>query len=256
MQQVKQYLAEIEKKLLTFSGKISWVNDDFLQRYYNTRFLVGGLAVPAQRMLFKQGFSFSSLPVKEQLIIWNEVYQASTIHEVKSQALIFVASIVRKNEHKKNVWNVVRDWITHTDNWAHSDALSAVNSLLLEEMPTIVFPQLKKWNKSLNSWERRQSVVSLLYYHRQRNNFLPYEDMIALVESLMEDEAYYVQKGVGWTLRELWQHDEKKTWNFLNLHLHRISSVAFTAAAEKIPSTKKEALKRKRKKIRADKKQQ
>ena len=157
--------------------------------------------------------------------------------------------------YKKELWKTLRHWIQYTDNWAHSDTLSSINALLLEEIPEVVFPQLQKWNKSGDLWARRQSVVSLLYYHRQRKNFPPYEDMISLVENLLNDEAYYVQKGVGWTLRELWQHDAIKTWKFLNQHIHRISAVAFTAAAEKIPLRKKEELKRMRKNSRADQKQ-
>lgn len=74
--------------------------------------------------------------------------------------------------------------------------------------------------------------------------------MIDMIESLLDDSDYYVQKGVGWALRELWQLDMKTTTKFLNKNIARISPIAFTAAIEKIPIEEKEVLKKLRKEFR------
>jgi len=69
-------------------------------------------------------------------------------------------------------WLIRKEWVQHFDNWAHSDGLSSVFSMLLQNDLDILHPQLKKWNNSSNLWERRQSVVCLFYYGRTRENFM------------------------------------------------------------------------------------
>jgi 3-methyladenine DNA glycosylase AlkD len=78
--------------------------------------------------------------------------------------------------------------------------------------------------------------------------------MLPLVEKLLDDEHYFVQKGVGWTLRELSVIYHDVTWQFLIKHHTRISGAAFTAAAEKLSPAKKEKLKDLRKTHRQRKK--
>ncbi|MBC7862081.1 MAG: DNA alkylation repair protein, partial [Bacteroidia bacterium] len=73
-----------------------------------------------------------------------------------------------KKADKKVLWNFMKGWIKSTDNWAHSDGLSCYYTKILEEHEELVFPQLKKWNTSKNLWERRQSLVSLMYYQRTK----------------------------------------------------------------------------------------
>jgi 3-methyladenine DNA glycosylase AlkD len=89
------------------------------------------------------------------------------------------------------------------DNWALSDSLSKIYSKIFEIDSELIYPVLSDWNKSENPWKRRQSIVSLLYYSSTRKNVLPFIKYIRLIKRLLTDDDYYVQKGVGWTLREL-----------------------------------------------------
>lgn len=239
-------IKNIEIILRKYQNHEAKQNSAFLESYYNTKCEVLGLSLPLQRKISKDGFSFSSQPLNEQFKIWSSVYLSSNLHEAKFQALFFVQGGMKKIDHR-DVWQEVKNWVHGIDNWAHSDLLSSIYSIILEQEPELIYPELKKWNKSENLWVRRQSVVSLLYYKRNRKNFIPFEHMIVLVENLLTDEAYYVQKGVGWTLRELWQVDDQKTFDFIDKNLHLITSVAFTAAVEKVPADIKQAWKEKRK---------
>ena len=252
MRQVKEYIREIENKLCKFSGLKADAHDEFLGGYLNTKLRVLGVKVPLQRSVFRQGYSFSGLPFHEQLSLWNEIYHRAEVHEVKTQALYFVDTALKKESEEK-IWLTIRGWVKSTDNWAHSDGLSSYYSRLQEKLDEKVLKQLQLWNRSDLLWERRQSVVSLLYYRRTRKKIPPYQVMLKLVENLLDDEEYYVQKGVGWTLRELWQVDAVRTEKFIEKNLNRITAVAFTAAAEKMPASKKEKLKAKRKSSRRQK---
>jgi 3-methyladenine DNA glycosylase AlkD len=194
------------------------------------------------------GYSFSSLQLQEQLYIWDYIWHQSDVFEIKSQALFFLDKYYSKVDALL-LWNTIKQWTSTIDNWAHSDGLSKIYSHMLELLGKNVYAQLEKWNTSSNPWERRQSIVSLLYYRRNRKVFLAFEAYISLIDLLLTDKNYYVQKGIGWTLRELLQQYESETFEYIMAHAHLITSTAYYATAEKMTETQKEQFKLLRKKI-------
>jgi len=113
-----------------------------------------------------------------------------------------------------------------------------------------VLPTLRKWNKARFHWKRRQSVVSLLEYAQKRKKVLPYKTLIEFINPLLKDEEYYVQKGVGWTLREIYNVFPQETLGFFYINLHNIKPLAYTAATEKLDKKTKKELNEKRKAFR------
>lgn len=89
-------------------------------------------------------------------------------------------------------------------------------------------------------------MVSLYYYARSRKNPLPYDDAIILIESLLDDSDYYVQKGVGRTLRELYHLYPEQTLAWIRSHVSALHPRAWQAATEKLSREEKEELKKKR----------
>src|ERR1700722_8959520 len=167
---INKHLKEVEKALNSAPGKLKDKEATFLKKYIGTQYNLLGLTTPTQRDVFKKGYSFSSVEPEEQIEIWNSIWQQSKLHEGMTQPIIFWEKNIEKIDAGK-AWNHLKEYVFKIDNWAHSDGLSGFYSYLLEMKPTLVLPQLKKWNKSKNSWERRQSVVSLLHYHRKGERF-------------------------------------------------------------------------------------
>lgn len=243
---MEKYLAEVEKKLKKagLTAKPSKYPD--LQKYIGTQLPITGSDVWTLRKIYKEGFSFSPLSVEEQFTIWDFIWQNASLFDTMSLALFFADGYVKKSDMPK-FWKTISKWQKRIDNWAHSDELSVINAHILEQYPDVVFPQLEKWNRSKNAWDRRQSIVSLIAYHKMRKKVLPFSKMIALVNNLVSDENYFVQKGVGWTLRELYNAYPDDTWNYLLKNYNRITGTAFAAASEKLLPAQKEKLKKMRK---------
>ena len=118
---------------------------------------------------------------------------------------------------------------------------------MLELAPEKVYRVLKAWNKDKDLWKRRQSVVSLLYYSRTKKDYLPFSKIEVLLTSLLADKEYYVQKGLGWALRELRNVYPKEAHAYLTKHIRAISPIAFTISVEKVEEKEKEKLKALRK---------
>jgi 3-methyladenine DNA glycosylase AlkD len=223
-----------------------------LKKYIGTDYDLIGLTVPTQRLIFKSGYSFSKLPPDEQLLIWDSMWKTTSDYEILSQCIYFVEGNWKKIPPEK-VWEVVKVWVGKIDNWAHSDGLSVIYAQLMERIPDVIYSQFLEWNGSDNPWERRQSLVGMLLYSKKRKRLLPAAKLLVMVEPLLKDPDYFVQKGLGWALREIGVVYPEETMSFLNAHLHTLTGVAFSTATEKIPASVKEDLKLRRKKSKVPK---
>lgn len=219
-----------------------------LKQYMSSELEFIGLKVPVQRALAKSPFSFSGGDARGRLACWECVWQESHLFEAMSLALLFLdEACTRHLLPAKTIWSASQRWAVRIENWAHSDTLSSINARCLEELPDQVLPVLELWNTSPEPWLRRQSIVSLHYYSSGRKVLPPYRRALELVERLLEDPHPFVQKGVGWALRELGNVRGTETFAFLREHALRLSSTAFSAATEKLLPEAKAELKMLRK---------
>ena len=202
--------------------------------------------IPAQRALHKAGFSFSKEPFESQRETWNHIWKNSG-YRLQLHAFFFLERWLKQKELMPMLWETSVSWQDSVDDWPLCDGLSKINTKALETYPEKVYPQLVLWNQSDNLWKRRQSVVSLLYYSRTKKTFLPFSNIEAQVEPLLKDKEYYVQKGIGWTLREMYTVYPDETFPFLKKHIKDLSPIAFTISIEKMAEAYKDELKRLRK---------
>jgi len=198
----------------------------------------------AQKQCFKNGYSFSDLPRIKQQDIWLSIWAQSTVVEVRLQVLMFFQrySIEELSECLPSL-EVMAEGL---ENWCESDYLSAMLAQLVEYEGERMRPILKSWNRAQSPWLRRQSVVCLFYYQALRDSYVKPTLVFQLVKNLLLHEEHYVQKGVGWTLREALQVYERETYAFIDTHLHQLSATAFSTVMEKASKSKKEAYKKAR----------
>lgn len=246
---VNKYTKEVEDTLNRLSLKNDKDKADKLKKYIGTNLNVLGLVTKTQIDTHKKGFSFYLEEKESTFLIFNDIYKQSDVFEVKNQAFIFL------DKHHKHIplktqLKTLPSWVKHVDNWAHSDSLSKYLTRLVEydatknEMLSII----KKWNVSKNLWERRQSLISLYYYARTKKQHIDFKLTQELVYPLLNDKEYFVQKAVGWTLRESYNVYPKQTFKFIEEHIKNISPTAFTTCLEKMSEQEKQLLKQKRKK--------
>lgn len=208
-----------------------------------------GRRVPEIRALLKDPLVKDIQRRRDALDVWNYVFLNTPSYEAASLALY-------AHQHRaltKTEFSKLKGWIERCDCWEHSDDLSKIYAETLEAQPEWVLPTLQKWNRARNPWKRRQSLVSLLEYAQKRKRVLPYEQLISLVLPLLADSEYYVQKGVGWTLREIYNVYPKETLAFFESEFADIDPIAWSAAVEKLDKGVRATLNEKRKKARLNK---
>jgi 3-methyladenine DNA glycosylase AlkD len=243
-----KYTKEVEDTLNQLSIKNDKEKASKLKKYIGTNLQVLGLVTKAQLDAHKKGFSFYSEEKESTFLLYHSIYLQSTIFEVKNLAFIFL-----DKNHKliplKMQLKTLPLWVKQVDNWAHSDGLSKFLTRLIENENTKkdMLDIIKKWNTSKNLWERRQSLVSLYYYSRTKKQYIDFELTQQLIFPLIKDKEYFVQKAVGWTLRESYNVYPKQTYSFILANIKNITSTAFTTCMEKMTEKEKQTLKLKRK---------
>lgn len=146
-------------------------------------------------------------------------------------------------------WDILCQWIEHVENWAHADDLSGIYARFLAADQEKVLPQIKAWIASEALWTRRVGLVSTIRYTGKNAVFLPAELAFGLVEPVLDDHRYYIQKGTGWVLRELNQVYPREFESFLAAHLNRIGASALTRAIEKLPLNDRQSWRERKKEI-------
>lgn len=248
-----RYLAEVEarlKQLPKLQKPQMWLMENYIGggesklKYLNVK-------IPLVRAAHKKPYSFSHLPIDEQWKIWNYIWHHSDIFEVMLGASYFAASrpFSEMLEHRREVLS----WIERVDNWGHSDELSSHYAKLLEHDSKLFMPVFHGWSDSKNPWFKRQAMVGLLFYSRFRKKYPPAKTILKFIDRHIDDKHYYVQKGVGWALRECWNVYPKETYAYLTKNAARIPAGGWTAATEKLPAADKAKLMKIRKAGRSSK---
>lgn len=246
-----KYINHIQQSLINNASKLSTQQIRGIANYMGTKHEIIGVSTTTQQQLAKKIYGWKNEEVN-LLQVMDEAFTKSDVYEVKNAALLLAEYNFKKTD-KKKLYKTITKWVNNVDNWGHSDTLSKLYTrfLEMEEFEKPFLETLKKWNRHKNPWLRRQSMVALLYYARTKNQHPPFKTIISLVSTQLHANEYYVQKGLGWTLRESYNVYPDLTYKFVFDNFHKVSPVAFTAAIEKMSDKEKTILKQKRKAHRA-----
>ena len=137
----------VDKMLLEISGNKPRADKNGLQRI--------GLKVPQVRAFVKEHFKYNESFSNILLNYWDKTWKNSIYFESMSAALYFYQ---HRSLNTKEIQKI-KSWIERCKCWEHSDDLSKIFAQALEENPSSILPTFEVWNRSRNSWKRRQSVV-------------------------------------------------------------------------------------------------
>lgn len=187
--------------------------------------------VPAIERVVRSGFSFYRRPDGDVLSIWNGIWFSSPYFEVMTAAAMYYG--LQRARIDPDTWPTLATWSGRVENWAHSDQLAGMYSYLLAQRTSDVYARLEAWNASDDPWLKRISLISLIHYSGKNAVFLPLERVVPLVSNCLSDERYYVQKAVGWVLREMGLVYPEEVRAYLRAHMARMPAIAFSRAIER-----------------------
>lgn len=242
MTTLRAALDEVERHLSDAAETLPKAKREGRIAFMKSEMSMLGLTVPMVRRELARGFSFGAPEFEASFKIWDHVWRRARLHEAKLVA-VFWLDRVKADVEPETLWPLVRPWTKGIRCWDMSDTLSGVYAHLHEAAPETVYPDLAAWNASPAPWERRQSLVSLFFYTRVRKRVPPLARVLPLVEARLADPDYYVQKGVGWCLRECLAAYPDATYAFIETHAADLAPAAWQAATEKLSKTQKATVK-------------
>lgn len=218
-------VSEIRKKLIELGdGKRAEISKNYVRTHYK----VYGNKIPEVRKIsreFKKLDFYSALNLSDEL--WN-----SGNHEEMLLALYILAFYAKTNSDE--LWKFTMNKIDKANTWDLVDEMSThLLGVILAERVNLN-REIKKLSESKNPWHRRISVVST--YPLIKKNKI--ELTLLLAEKLIYDDDAYVQKGVGWMLREVGKKNRLALRDFILMHLD-MKPVAFSYATEKMTELRK-----------------
>jgi len=118
-------------------------------------------------------------------------------------------------------WELIVSWMPDLDSWAIADHVAISGQKRLVADPSRL-DTVEGWTTSESLWCRRAALVFTLPWTKQNH---PKPEDIAIRERVLgwaaryaTDHAWFIQKAIGWWLRDLSKHDADRVRAFIAEH--------------------------------------
>ncbi len=222
-------VASAEARLLQALRALSDVKRaEWEKRYQKSRWEHWGVALPGMDAAIRE--TFGDLKQDEALILCRRLWR-EPVWDLK---IVAGRILARKSiAPDAKVWGFVTERMADLDGWAVADNLASVASgCLIEDSGRLAV--VEAWIENPHLWTRRAALVFTLPWAKEKRD--P-ERMLGLAVLLAEDRQWFIQKAVGWWLRELSKRDPKRVRRFLKDHGEKLTGVARREAMKYLTST-------------------
>lgn len=107
--------------------------------------------------------------------------------------------------------------------WDYVDALAAHRiGPLLAAFPREMRKILRGWSRSPNLWRRRSAILCQLSFGKATDVALLY----ACIEPSLSSKEFFLQKAIGWALRQLARTEPREVLRYVNAHRAELSPLS------------------------------
>ncbi len=160
--------------------------------------------------------------------LWN-----SDIHEARIAAAKLLTQ-ARINPDDA-VWATIESWVPDFDAPAIADHACSAGSRRLVATPSRL-DTVETWTSHENLWVRRAALVMTLPWTKQNhpteNDLIIRDRVLGWIAIYVQDPNWFIQKTVGWWLRDLSKHDAPRVQAFLTQHGDEIQPFAYKIASQ------------------------
>ncbi|SLN41087.1 DNA alkylation repair protein [Roseisalinus antarcticus] len=144
----------------------------------------------------------------------------TNVHEARiAAAKLLTQARIRPDD--TGAWTLIRGWLPDFDAWAIADHASIAGQKRLAADPSRL-ETVEAWTASEHIWTRRAALVMTLPWTRTRDakprELAERERILGWAAGYVTDPDWFIQKTVGWWLRELSKRDPDRVREFLDTH--------------------------------------
>ncbi len=159
-----------------------------------------------------------ALPVDARIALARGLWQSDVFEARLAAAKLLTQARIRPDE---GVWALIASWVPEFDSWAIADHACLAGQRRLVADPARI-EQVAGWTESPHLWTRRAALVITLPWAKM--NFPSEADLtirdrvLGWAAGYVPNRDWFIQKAVGWWIRDLSKHDEARARAFLDSH--------------------------------------
>ena len=195
----------------TFFALENVENAHWMRQYMRNKYLFIGIKKPEQALVFKD--IYKKFGKTED---WYEVSsELFTMPEREFQYVAMEYLLKAKKSWDPRVPLLVNRWVDEHSWWDVVDVLGPkVLGLYFLRFPTERSVWIPIWMKSPNFWHQRLCILFQLGYKKQTDLTL----LSTIILSLNTSKEFFIQKAIGWSLRQYARTDPEWVLNFVDNH--------------------------------------
>jgi 3-methyladenine DNA glycosylase AlkD len=153
---------------------------------------------------------------------------ASDIFEARIAAAKLLAQ-ARIRPDDGAAWRLIASWVPDFDCWALADHTCIAGQKRMVADP-LRLDEVESWTQSPHMWTRRAALVITLPWtkmnHPKPDDLARRDRILGWAAGYVDDRDWFIQKAIGWWLRDLSRHDPDRTRAFVERHGARMKPFA------------------------------
>lgn len=203
------FITDLEKEFESLANK---EQGEAMAKYMRNLFVFIGIAAPLRKSILKNLLQLHHAEIKQHFkTIAFQLYEKPQ-REFHYCAIEILIKYTQKNFEKEDI-NWIETMLSKNSWW---DSVDTISSHLLggylfqypEETPEVI----EKFKSSNNLWLYRSTIIYQLSYKKNTN----FKQIKELCEYFKNSNEFFIQKAIGWALREYAKTSPEDVINFVH----------------------------------------
>lgn len=200
-----------------------------MEQYMRNQFEFLGLQATERRVLAKDFLTAKTKEAKQDGIDWELIFLLWDLPEREFQltALDYLRHVekllILEDLPRLQQLVLSKSW------WDTVDTLARYFGILVQKEPNLL-DEMKTWSQADNIWMRRIAILHQLRYKEATNTELLRE----IILNNIDENEFFIQKAIGWALREYAKTDEKWVRDFVFSFHNELSNLSVREATKNI----------------------
>jgi 3-methyladenine DNA glycosylase AlkD len=162
-----------------------------------------------------------ALPLDQRIPLAAALWESDIFEARIAAAKLLTQARMKPAPQEEAAWRLIASWVGQFDSWAIADHAAMAGQRRLEAVPDRL-NEVEGWTRSPHMWVRRAALVMTLPWARMRHpdaaDAARRERILGWAAGYTRDPEWFIQKAVGWWLRDLSKRDPNRVRAFLADH--------------------------------------
>jgi len=224
-------LQDVRKALRNIADPVKAVA---MQAYMKSVMPYHGVPAPLLRRICKEVFAKANLDTASR---WQELvldlWRNARFREERYAALQLAGDKRARGFQTPRAMEMYEELIVTGAWWDYVDDIAAHRlGPILKDYPTPLRRKMLAWSKGADMWQRRSSIICQLLFKEETDLTLLY----ACIEPSLGSREFFLQKAIGWALRQYAWTDPAEIKRFVRLNTDRLSPLSQREALKNLIS--------------------